>query len=194
MGKMEEVSRRRSRRAYIERALLSSLAVAGLLGIALIAPNVLGALKKLGFLPKGKFGNRLNRTRNRLLRDGYITFEETKRGTFLRLTPKGEVRFRRLELSNFALPKPKKWDGKYRMVIFDIKEARRRTRDQIRDALRNIGFLRLQNSVWVYPYDCEDVTIFLKADYKIGKEVLYLIVDSIENDKHIRVHFGLPKA
>jgi len=54
-----------------------------------------------------------------------------------------------------------------------------------------IGFVRLQNSVWVYPYDCEDLVKLLKADFRIGREVLYVIADSIENDMWMRKEFSL---
>lgn len=60
--------------------------------------------------------------------------------------------------------------------------------------MRDIGFVRLQDSVWVYPYDCEDFIALLKAELKVGKDVLYAIVDTIEFDKHIRRHFGLREA
>ncbi len=57
--------------------------------------------------------------------------------------------------------------------------------------MRELGFARLQDSVWVYPYDCEDLMALLKADLKIGMAVLYMIVEHIENDKHLRAHFSL---
>jgi hypothetical protein len=56
----------------------------------------------------------------------------------------------------------------------------------------HIGFVRMQDSVWLYPYDCEDLIVLLKADFKIGKDVLYMIVDSIEADTTWRKHFKLP--
>jgi hypothetical protein len=46
--------------------------------------------------------------------------------------------------------------------------------------------------VWVYPYDCEDLITLLKADFKIGKDLLYVITESIENDKWLRQSFGFP--
>ena len=51
--------------------------------------------------------------------------------------------------------------------------------------------MRLQDSVWVFPYDCEDFIALLKAELKIGAAVLYMVVEHIENDKHLRSHFGL---
>jgi hypothetical protein len=45
--------------------------------------------------------------------------------------------------------------------------------------------------VWLYPYDCEDVIVLLKADLKIGKDVLYMIVDELEFDQPYCRYFGL---
>ncbi len=53
------------------------------------------------------------------------------------------------------------------------------------------GFVRLQDSVWVFPYDCEDFISLVKAELKIGSAILYMVVEHIENDTHLRAHFGL---
>ncbi len=98
-----------------------------------------------------------------------------------------------LEQSDFKIQKPKRWDKKWRVLIFDIRERQRGIRDKLRRALINIGFARLQNSVWIYPYDCEDLVTLLKADFRIGKDILYLVVDELEFDRPILKHFGLEK-
>ena len=77
------------------------------------------------------------------------------------------------------------------MLVFDIPERRRAVRTKIRAALISLGFVRLQDSVWVYPYDCEDLITLLKTDFKVGKDVLYVIADRIEFDKPLRILFGL---
>jgi len=58
--------------------------------------------------------------------------------------------------------------------------------------MQAVGFLRIQDSSWLYPYDCEEFMALLKADLHIGKDVLYAVVEEIENDKWIRKHFNLP--
>ena len=58
--------------------------------------------------------------------------------------------------------------------------------------MKEVGFVCLQDSVWVYPYDCEEFMALLKAELRVGKDVLYAIVERIENDKTIRTHFKLP--
>ena len=63
--------------------------------------------------------------------------------------------------------------------------------EQIRKTLLTIGFVRLQDSVWVYPYDCEDLITLFKADLKVGKDLLYLVADAVEYDFSLKRHFNL---
>ncbi len=193
MGKLEEDVRKRSRKTNIQKAILNTLFVLGGLSVALIAPKMMKVLAKLrpDFI-KNRFGKyNFNRSFKRLKTAGLIDFKNTPRGNFAILTSKGEAKLRQLELADYKLKKPRRWDGKWRILIFDIKEERKDLRDQIRYTLKRIGFVYLQDSVWVYPYDCEDLITLLKADFKIGKDVLYIIADSIENDTWLRDSFRL---
>lgn len=156
----------------------------------LVAPNAIQVLAKLGIIDvRKRRGEFINRARNRLIDAGMLSRDHKG---FLRLTHKGAARLRQLELKDFKLKKPRRWDYKWRMLIFDIPEYRKLLRDKIRRTLIAIGFVHLQHSVWVYPYSCDDLVALLKSDFKIGKDLLYLIVDSIENDRHLRKQFGLP--
>lgn len=190
MGSLEQENRRRTRRGNIQKAILGAVAAAGVLSVAAIAPVVLIAI---GIIARGSLRkNRLtaiSNARARLVSAGLLIYTESG---LLRLTPKGETKLRELKLADFKLKRPKRWDGKWRLLIFDIREERRPTRDKVRRTLRAIGFARLQDSVWVYPYDCEDLITLLKADFKIGKDLLYLIVDTIEHDRSLRERFSLP--
>ena len=67
-------------------------------------------------------------------------------------------------------------------------------RNQLRLFMREFGFVRLQDSVWIYPHDCEDVIALAKANFRIGWDVLYMIVEQLERDKHLREHFDLHPA
>ncbi len=191
----EIILRRKIRNSKIQRAILQSLYVTGVVSLAVLAPNTLVLLKKFDQYnrkqrkidPKYSVNNAINRLRRR----GLITWEKGGKSVFLRLTTDGEKTIRALERRDFKIAKPRKWDGKWRIIIFDIREAKRNTRDQLRNTLVSIGFLKLQQSVWVYPYDCEELITLLKADLKIGKDILYIIADSIENDRWVKNHFNL---
>lgn len=187
MGVLEEQSRRRTRKNELKKIILETVKIAGLIGIFVMAPNVIGAMAKVGLLASRRQKEVIERSRNRMIREGLLRYE----GRFLRLTEKGERVLRRLALNEYLLEKPLRWDRKWRVIIFDIPEYRKGLRQKVRSTLMSIGFARLQNSVWVFPYDCEDLVTLLKADFKVGKDILYLIVDTIENDRALRKYFGL---
>jgi phenylacetic acid degradation operon negative regulatory protein len=45
----------------------------------------------------------------------------------------------------------RRWDGKWRLVLFDFPQAEAKLRDRLRRHLRDRGFGYLQNSVWITP-------------------------------------------
>ena len=187
MGKLETEARKRTRKRNLRKIILGTVAMAGILSIGAIVPNALVAMAKLGLLPRKQDDSLLKRTYRRLVHQGFLRY----RGKFLHVTPKGDRLLHHLDPTEKNRAVPKHWDGKWRVLIFDIPEKRRSLRYQIRTSLISIGFVRLQDSVWVYPYDCEDFIALLKADLKIGKSVLYMIVESLEYDTHLKKHFKL---
>lgn len=187
MGVLETESRKRTRNRNIQKIVLQTVAAAGVLSVALLAPNALQAFKQIGLFPKRRQKEIFNSSRSRLVKAGLLAYD----GKFLRLTSKGEAKLRQLELRDYKLTKPKRWDKKWRILIFDVPEKHRGIRDKIRNTITAVGFMKLQKSVWVYPYDCEDFVNLIKVDFKIGKDLLYLIVDSIESDKFIKEYFQL---
>lgn len=173
-------------------AVLKVIGGAGFLAVAFCAPNALQAL--------GMFGKRyrrpsyINKVVERLERRKFIRFERHNGKQCVVLTKKGESELAKYERGQIVLPKPKQWDKKYRILIFDIWEKRRRVRDELREFLRHLGFVRLQDSVWVYPYECEEVAVMLKMHFRVGSGLLYIVAESIENDRWLREEFGLPSS
>ncbi|MDP2788614.1 MAG: CRISPR-associated endonuclease Cas2 [bacterium] len=193
MGDIEKTVKKRTNRANLQKVILSTLFALGGLSVALVAPKMTKVLAQIepDFM-KSKFSKySVNRSFRRLKEARLIVFEKTHRGSFMRLTAKGEAKLRQLEINNFKIKPPKKWDQKWRILMFDIKEERKTMRNKIRHTLQQIGFVRLQDSVWVYPYDCEDLIMLLKADFKIGRDLLYVVADVVEDDKKLQHKFGL---
>ena len=187
MGKLEESSSRKVRKGELQRLILETVKLAGILSIGLVAPNVIKAMNKLGIISNKRQNEIVSSSASKLAKKGLLKFN----GKYYELTDEGGMKLRQLELQGYKLIRPKKWDGKWRVVIFDIPEKKRKVRDRIRNLFTSAGLYRLQDSVWVYPYDCEDIIGLLKTDFGVGKDVLYLIVDEIENDRHLREEFML---
>lgn len=177
----------------IAKIILKTIAVAGFVSMAVLAPNALRSLDMFCGGKKKRYNAKyyIKTSITKLKEQGFIKFEEKDGRSFARLTEKGRQKLLKYQLGDTVIKKPKKWDGKWRVIIFDIHEYRKRTRNELRNELINLGFLKLQNSVWVYPYNCEEVMIMFKAYFHLGKDVLYLLVEKIENDSWLRRDFGL---
>lgn len=187
----EEKTRREEGRADIQRMILGIVGIAGLIGLALVAPNAIQTLKLFkGKNPRYRSHCYIEGVMGKLQKKGWLRVERRDGKSFLRLTEKGEWELLKYKLREKTLEK-RRWDGKWRLVIFDIKESKRIIRDRIRTDIVTFGFVRLQDSVWVYPHECEDLIILLKAHCKIGKEVLYVISEKIENDGWLKKRFNL---
>ncbi len=92
----------------------------------------------------------------------------------------------------YFIPEPVRWDGKWRMLIFDIKEKRRKVRATLRNLLAGAGFIRLQDSVWIHPYPCDEFVAIVRAHLSSGVgELRSVVVEALESDTSLREHFGL---
>jgi DNA-binding transcriptional regulator PaaX len=189
MGEIETRRKKRAKKRNIKRAILSGVQLAALAGTAIAVPNAVQGLAKLGVIDTTWSSGAVNRARNRYLKQGLLSRDV--RG-YLRLTERGKRELLRMQLTEDLLKK-KRWDGCWRVLIFDIPEKKRSMRAKIRQSLVNVGFLKLQNSVWIYPYDCEDFVALMKADLKIGKDLLYMVVDELEGDTWICDTFGVSR-
>ena len=187
MGKLEKESKKRTKRNQLRKIILETVKAAGFISMVLVLPNVLGAMLKMGLVASPQQKYVVGNASKRLVIAGLLEWRDSK----LYLTQKGERELRMLKLSEYSQTIVRKWDKKWRVLIFDIPERRKGLRQKIRLTLQAIGFIRLQDSVWVYPYDCEDLMALLKADFHVGDDMLYMIVDVIERDSALRSHFGL---
>lgn len=191
MGAVETGARKKRTRRNIRNAALLTIGTAGFIAVAAIAPALFQVLGRTGALARLKYHSKS--VLSRLKQKGEIEFEERDGKKYVRLTEKGEEALalgqQKMQLANI---KPRKWDRRYRLVMFDVPEKRKQIRERLRFEMQGVGFLRVQDSAWIYPYDCEEFIALLKADIHIGKDVLYAVIEEIENDIWIRKHFGLP--
>lgn len=193
---VEKRVKQRAKRQKIQQAVLASIYLSAGLGLVLMAPNAARLLKYVEKYigPKPRLNRRVSQAINRLRERGLVERVETNRGFALRITKKGSQLSVSIEEEGkiFEIQKPKKWDWKWRIVIFDIWERRRGIRDRLRNLLQKNGFVKVQNSVWVYPYDCEELFVFLRTNLRLGKGILYIVAEEIEYDETLRKHFKLP--
>lgn len=182
-------TRRKMHRRAVAKTILEIAEVTGMLATALLAPNAVASL----------YGKNATKQKQwyvwqvikKLEREGLL--ERRGRGDSARfeLTDKGHDVVASYEIGKLSIRKPLRWDGKWRLVIFDIKEKKRIARDELRDTLDTLGFQKLQRSIWVHPYPCAELISLIKRKHNLSKDILYLEVDVLENDSWLRDVFFL---
>ena len=86
------------------------------------------------------------------------------------------------------------WDGIWRIVIFDIPNRHKWSRDALRGRLRIMGFYQLQKSVFVYPFPCDKEVAFIASLFNARSYLRLIKTDTIEHDDDLREFFGFQKA
>lgn len=129
--------------------------------------------KKISYLKKSK----------------YFKYKDEK----LYLTEKGREKTIKLIVQKINKGKVKKWDGKWRGISFDIAEIDRKSRDFLRRELRWMGFVEVQRSFWITPYDFEKE---LKVLFKLWKkefrgDIRFLVIERLEDDSDLKEYFNL---
>lgn len=91
------------------------------------------------------------------------------------------------------LKKDKKWDGKWRIVVFDIPETKKKMRNYFRGKLFELGFRKLQESVWISPYNIADIVEELIEICHAKPYIHYLLVEELDNRDVLTELFKLNK-
>lgn len=162
--------------------LLISLLVGGAAFAAIAAPNSLIAIER----PLRKFIKVRNKHRvagqlsRYLKQQKLVMVTDNQDGSYqIILTDRGKVRAQRANFETLALQKSK-WDGKWRIIMFDIPEKHKGIRDYLASHMKQVGFKQFQKSVFVFPYSVDN---FFYLAFEIFPEistyVAYMVVDEI---------------
>lgn len=125
----------------------------------------------------------------RLEQAGLLKYEHNK----VDLTPKGYEVVQKYDFDKLKLKRPQQWDGIWRIIIWDIPEKKRSTRDVIRRKLRDLKFARIQRSTWITPLPCRDEIAFIKNKFKLNTELIYLESNYIEGEQSLCEWFKISK-
>ncbi|OGZ63169.1 MAG: hypothetical protein A3C58_01860 [Candidatus Staskawiczbacteria bacterium RIFCSPHIGHO2_02_FULL_34_10] len=113
----------------------------------------------------------------RLKSNNYIKVKNLEGKQAIILTKEGLNKA--LKASFIMEGKKKRKDGKWIMLIFDVPEKYRKSRDLLRSILRNLGYKLFQQSVWVTPYDVSEKTEKLLQMYSLDKYVKIFLIEEI---------------
>ncbi|MBI2020968.1 CRISPR-associated endonuclease Cas2 [Candidatus Giovannonibacteria bacterium] len=94
-------------------------------------------------------------------------------------------------LDQLELKKERVWDKKWRIVIFDIPEKKKRGREALRLKLKELGFKELQKSIFAFPYKCKDEIDFVVEVFELRQYVRFIETSNLFHDADLRLHFNL---
>lgn len=133
----------------------------------------------------------LNRSLNLLYKQKIVEIKEVGQQAMLVITENGRRRILKYALEELDIPKPKIWDKKWRLIIFDVPETMVYHRNNFRRFVKQLGLLRIQKSVYLYPYPCQKQIEFLREYLGVGNFIIYAVADYLENDEPYKKYFGL---
>lgn len=136
--------------------------------------------------------SRLYRIMREFYNERLIDYKEDNDGNVkIVLTKDGQKRALQFQFDEMEIKKPAKWDKKWRIVIFDIPEKKKKAREALRKKLKDLGFLELQKSVFVHPFECEDEIDFINEVFQIRPYVRFMRVESFTNEEQLKIKFKL---
>jgi DNA-binding transcriptional regulator PaaX len=124
----------------------------------------------------------------RLVRFGFIEIIDKDDKEYFKLTKTGEMQALMLKA---RLSHKGKWDGKWRIVIFDIPEGTKKERDQLRRLLLENNFCKWQASVYISPHPINRQAIDYLKETGLIQYIRFARIDELDEDKDLKKRFGL---
>lgn len=182
----------RKPKSEIAKDIFLLLAISGAIAIAATSPyfgvNALKIFRNREKYSKKKVYDAFYQLR----KQGYINIEKRGHRIHISLTEDGKKKAGRLQIDSLRIPKPKKWDKKFRIVLFDISQLKTFYRNALRGKLQELGFIPLQKSVWVCPYPCRDEVATLRDFFGLTvNEVRLITAEYLEGEEALKKWFRL---
>jgi DNA-binding transcriptional regulator PaaX len=171
--------------------LLLGIALGTVTATMLAAPNAVQLLDK----PTKKLFDELDERQRRREISRLKSYMKTRglvRGDYdhgIELTKKALRRIKNVEYKNLSVVCNAKWDGTWRLVLFDIPEQKRANRVGFTRKLQELGFQILQQSIWIYPYEAKDEVYIVAKHHRVEEWVTYIITSHIDNDEKLKARF-----
>lgn len=166
-------------------------------GVAAGLVFVFSALPGLAYIFKlfdAKTSKEHARIRNaveRLERQGHVRVHKKNGKEYITITENGKKEAGRFKLIQRTIQKPKEWDGLWRLVMFDIPEKNRGSRNAFRYLLEELGLYQYQKSVFIYPYECKEEVNFVANYFRIRNKISYVVAQKVEAEVVLKRKFKL---
>lgn len=124
-----------------------------------------------------------------LRRQGSIRNLVEGKEKYIEITPSGLEKIRLMHFDRISIKRTEKWDKKWRVVIFDIPEKHKSSRDILRNKLIQMGFESIQESVYVYPFECTEEISQISYLLSEPGNILIMISEIIQGEDFLIENF-----
>jgi hypothetical protein len=181
---------------FSTKNILKFLGMGGILLAAIAAPNAVSAfrflLKDKNYVSWKKFSQSTARQYVGRLEKRKLIKRKMKGGQVeMTITKKGREELLKYDIDKIQLKRDNRWDGKWRVIIFDIPEDKKQARDALRFKFKYLGMLQLQKSVFVYPFDCKKEIDFVSDFFEVGDDILYLEAEIKDIGSRLKKFFNV---
>ena len=119
---------------------------------------------------------------------GYVTEREVSGQPSFFITKAGKQALREVYRKAHAQhTKPASWDGLWRVVSYDFPEGERSVRNSLRYVLEKAQFLQIQKSVWLSPFDSQELEKVIASHTVAKNHVVVMVVRSISEEERLKV-------
>lgn len=84
------------------------------------------------------------------------------------------------------------WDGKWRVLVFDVPEARRKYREGLRRVLLEAGYIWLQDSVWIGKHPLPDDAFEFIEACDLDRHIFIFLCGTVDKDEELHRLFLRP--
>ena len=179
------------RKPIFSDKLLKALVASGVITIAAVNPffGVLAAHVAREELRKRKW-RRFKDDLYYLKRRGFISMARNSDGSYrVKSTVAGRQQAAKYKLDDIFIKTPKKWDKCWRLVIFDIPTTKQKARLALLAKLKGLGFIMLQKSVWVHPFECHNEIIVLAKAFGVSRHIQQLTCNKVSAGEYLQGEF-----
>lgn len=176
--------------ATLTKGILVMAALGGVLAVGIMAPNLFRA-----------FGMNKSERSKRITKEGFLHvrrgFYHAKKEKLIEsiIIKNGFVKWRLTELGKerlcyalgekityHPLSKPAFWDGKCRIILFDIPENHMHGRNALRYVMQSLGFYQFQKSAWVHPFPCKREIMDIASRFEIKPYVKVFTIEDFYDE------------
>lgn len=180
------------KRGELAKEILKGMAIGGLIVASFALPGLPQVFSLLG-INNAKDRYRVRRAIEALKNKKLINIYEKNGEEVMEITEKGEKRILKYKFDEMKIERPKKWDGHWHIIAFDIPEKYKRGRDALTRKLKEMELYPFQKSVFICPFECRDEIDFISEVFNLRKFIHYFVAKEIDIDdeEYLKKYYNL---